>query len=500
MIPFLAKSSRGVESTGGLPLIPRSLRLRFSHVTAWTIAILFLPSLARIAVQAESPQRPNIVLILADDLGYGDVGFNGCADIPTPNIDSLARDGVRFANGYSSHPFCSPMRAGLMTAKYQHRFGYVNNVAFDPHNQLMGLPTDQPTVAKRLSQAGYRTGMVGKWHLGAAAPFHPLRRGFDFFYGFLGGGHDYFQVDTTVQLHENYKAALDDNGKPAAFDGYLTEVLTDKALGFLQSADERPYFLYVAYNAPHGPLQAPEEEIAKFDSIKNRKRRIYAAMVSVMDQQIGRLLAALRDRGETENTLVMFLSDNGGPEHANASDNGPLRGQKGDVYEGGIHVPFVMCMPGTLPAGTVFSSPVLSIDLAQTALDLAGAPSESSTDGVNLMPFVLDSESAPPHDALFWRTAGDRKLAVRRGDHKLVMLDGDHELYDLTGDLEESRDLSGSDPQTVQRLQRSFESWNRRNQPAFFPGYRDYHQRLKEFHQQLREEARETDSRYELAE
>ncbi len=229
-----------------------------------SVRLIIVVCLSIFAAVVTGNDRPNIVLILADDLGYGDVGFNGCVDIPTPNIDSLAADGVRFANGYSSHPFCSPMRAGLMAGRYQHRFGYVTNVAFDPHNQLMGLPTSERTIAKRLQDAGYRTGMVGKWHLGAASPFHPLRRGFDFFYGFLGGGHDYFVVDTTAQLAENYKAPLDDNGKPAAFEGYLTNVLTDQAIRFISQSDDQPYFLYVAYNAPHGPLEAPKRRSPSF--------------------------------------------------------------------------------------------------------------------------------------------------------------------------------------------------------------------------------------------
>lgn len=437
--------------------------------------------------------RPNVVLILADDLGYGDVGFNGCLDIPTPNIDALAANGVRFANGYSSHPFCSPMRAGLMAGRYQHRFGYVNNVAFDPHNRVMGLPVTERTIASRMKEAGYRTGMVGKWHLGAASAFHPLKRGFDFFYGFLGGGHDYFIVDTTVQLSENYKAALDDNGKPTAFDGYLTEALTDHAIRFIDQESDPPYFLYVAYNAPHGPLQAPEDEIAKFSSIGDKKRRIYAAMVSVMDTQIGRLLSTIDERGETEKTLVVFLSDNGGPEHANASDNGPLRGQKGDVHEGGIHVPFVMSLPGTLPAGAVYDPAVISLDVPQTALALADASPIPGSDGVDLMPLLLKEEASSPHEALFWRTGRDQKRAVRRDHEKLVLLEGEVALYDLAADLAETKDLATTRPESVAEIRALYEAWNADNQPAIFPGYRDYHERLKKFHQDLRDDAQATD-------
>jgi arylsulfatase A-like enzyme len=261
----------------------------------------------------------------------------------------------------------------------------------------------------------------------------------------------------------------------------------------MKGSDGRPYFLYVAYNAPHGPLQAPEEKIAEFSSIKETKRRTYAAMVSAMDDQIGRLLKTLDDRGERDNTLVVFLSDNGGPEHANASDNGPLRGQKGDIYEGGVHVPFVMRMPGTLPAGTVYAQPVISIDISQTALALAGAPPDENPDGVNLFPFVLGKQSGPPHEALFWRTGRDSKQAVRRGNDKLVVLNGETSLFDLGADLEDSIDIAASNPKIVAETSKLFELWNAKNKPAIFPGYRDYHVLLKEFHQQVHDDAQAND-------
>lgn len=462
----------------------------------WFASLLGWSLLTVSGLLSYGAERPNVILILADDLGYGDVGFNGCRDIPTPNLDQLASDGVRFANGYSSHPFCSPMRAGLMSGRYQHRFGYVNNVAFDPHNQLMGLPTTERTVASRLRDAGYRTGMVGKWHLGAASPFHPMNRGFDFFYGFLGGGHDYFKVDTRIQLSENYKAALDDNGKPVAFDGYLTTVLTDQAIRFMEASDktDQPYFLYVAYNAPHGPLQAPPEEIEKFASIEDPKRRTYAAMVSVMDTEIGRILDVVDRRQESAETLVVFLSDNGGPEHANASDNGPLRGQKGDVYEGGIHVPFLMRWKKTLPAGAVFQHPVISLDIAATALSLAAADPVPGDDGVNLIPFVVERKNAPPHDALFWRTGKDQKRAVRSGDQKWMVVNGKASFFDLKSDLGESDDLISNHSSAASKMLSLFDSWNEGNKPATFPSYRDYHNQLKEFHRSTRETAQARDT------
>ncbi|MEM9585826.1 MAG: sulfatase-like hydrolase/transferase [Planctomycetota bacterium] len=459
----------------------------------------FLPALAigcLIASSASAVDRPNVMLILADDLGYGDIGVHGCTDIPTPNIDSLAADGVRFTNGYSSHPFCSPMRAGLMACRYQHRFGYVTNVAFDPHNQQMGLPTSETTIAKRLTSAGYRTGMVGKWHLGAHANFHPMKRGFEFFYGFLGGGHDYFRVDTTVALNENYRAALDDNGKPTSFDGYLTDALTDKALEFLsQQTDGQPYFLYVAYNAPHGPLQAPKRKLDQFKSIPNNKRRTYAAMVSAMDDQIGRLLNEIDRRGERESTLVFFLSDNGGPEHANASDNGQLRGQKGDVWEGGIRVPFLMRMPGTIPAGAIYEKPVISLDVSRTALHVAGinVSPDDPVEGVNLIPHVNGAKTDAPHDALFWRMQFDAQWAVRSGSRKLVRRPEGLSLYDLNADVSESMDLARQQATTVSQLRTKFDGWTRTNQPARFPGYRDYHKTLKQIHRDIQTAAQNDD-------
>ncbi len=436
---------------------------------------------------ADSP--PNVVLILADDLGFGDVSMHGCADIPTPNIDAIASAGVRFTNGYSSHPFCSPMRAGLMAGRYQHRFGYTNNVAYDPHNDQMGLPESERTIATRLQAVGYKTGMVGKWHLGAANNFHPLQRGFDFFYGFLGGGHDYFTVDTTAKLHENYKAALDDNGQPVGLDGYLTEVLTDQAIRFIDTVDpSKPYFAYVAYNAPHAPMQAPEEKIAEFVSIKNKKRRTYAAMVSSMDDQIGRLLSTIEKRGQTENTMVFFLSDNGGPEHANASDNGPLRGEKGDVYEGGIHVPFAMKYPAKLDAGIVCDVPVISLDIATTTIAEAAAD-DKTLEGDNLIEVARGQSQTADSRSLFWHNTDARAVAVRRGPHKWVRASGETGFFNLADDLGETENLIQTSTQVAQELKSDLTAWQSQNKPSFFPSYRKYHDLLDAFHNEVRETA-----------
>jgi arylsulfatase A-like enzyme len=282
------------------------------------------------------------------------------------------------------------------------------------------------------------------------------------------GGHDYFVVDTTAQLRENDKAALDRNGKPVSFDGYLTEVLTDQSLQFIDQRKDQPYFLYVAYNAPHGPLQAPQKRIERFCDIEDVKRRTYAAMVSGMDDQIGRILKLIEQRGEREKTLVMFLSDNGGPERANVSDKGVLRGQKGDVFEGGIHVPFLMSYPGTIPAASVYESPVISIDLPQTMLALADTRPILNTAGVDLMPFVEGSSVESPHETLFSRMAKDGKVAIRQGVDKLAIAGEVTYLFDLSTDLSETSNIAFSNPETVKDLGRQWRAWNQANQPGVF--------------------------------
>lgn len=444
---------------------------------------------AGLLAPAFAADRPNLVFILADDLGYADVGFQGCQDIPTPHIDSLAASGVRFPSGYAAHPFCSPMRASFMTGRYQHRFGYENNIAFDPHNNRMGLPLSEKTIPQRLQAAGYSTGMVGKWHLGAAHQYHPNRRGFDFFHGFLGGGHDYFEVSLHRPMGEGYQIPIDHNGKPRDLAGYLTEDLTRAAVEFIGSRGGEPFFLYAAYNAPHTPMQAPKERLERFAGIQNPKRRAYAAMVSILDDGVGEIIAALDAGGARDNTLVCFLSDNGGPTTANASSNRPLRGDKGSVFEGGIRVPFIVSWPARLPRGMVYSHPVISHDLSVTALALAGIAGAGTQglDGVNLVPHLLNRSLKPPHEALFWRMNGGTAWAARSGDWKLLQSGANAapQLYNLAADISETRDLAAEQPDQVAHLRALFDGWNGGNQPPFFPGYREYHQAKDEFYREL---------------
>ncbi len=453
--------------------------------------LLALVLLALVGAAADAaPERPNIVLIVADDLGYADVGFQGAEDIATPHLDALAAGGVRCTDGYSSHPFCSPMRAGFLTGRYQQRFGYVSNVPYAPQNDFIGLAKRETTVAQRLQGRGYVTAAIGKWHLGASHSYHPLRRGFDHHYGFLGGGHDYFEVDLSKPVHEGYKDALQRDGQPEGLDGYLTDRLSDAAVEFIdaRAGGERPFFLYLAYNAPHTPLQAPDEWLAKCAHIDDPKRRTYAAMVAAMDAGIGRVLGQLEESGVRERTLVAFLSDNGGPEKSNASDNGPLRGQKGDVFEGGVRVPLVVSMPAVLKAGETYREPVNSIDISCTALALAGVPIEGRPefDGVNLIPFFKGERAGPPHRELFWRKGDGEGWAVRSGKWKLLQMKGfDPALFDLSGDVGEAENIAKAHPDVVSELLAAYSAWDADNMEMQFPSYREYHEELGEVYREM---------------
>jgi arylsulfatase A-like enzyme len=422
--------------------------------------------LAPLAPAAETG-KPNIIVIIADDLGYADVGFNGCQDIPTPNIDRLTREGVRCTSGYVTHPFCSPSRAGLLTGRYQQRFGHENNPAFLPSDEQVGLPTDQVTLADVLGSAGYVSSMVGKWHQGAAEPFHPLNRGFTHMYGFLGGGHQYFPerltiAEPTEHRHQYITKLLRDRERVDEKE-YLTDAFSRVAVAFIDRHHDQPFFLYLSYNAPHTPLQATEKYLKRFEQISNEKRRVYAAMVSAVDDGVGRVLDALHRRQLDEKTLVVFLSDNGGPYKVNGSRNTPLREGKGTVYEGGIRVPFAVRWTGQLPAGTDYDHPVSALDIFATAATVAGAkvPEPHKLDGVDILPHLRGDVKTPPHDVLFWRRGGGDSYAVRRGDMKLTeQRRGKLELYDLAGDIGEQNDLAGEKVNLLKELDSMKQTWN----------------------------------------
>ena len=418
-----------------------------------------------------APEKPNILLIVSDDHGYADVGFHGCKDIPTPNLDRLASEGLRCTQGYASHPYCSPTRAGLMTGRYQQRFGHENNPFYDPADHREGLPVSEKLLPAFLKEAGYVTGWIGKWHLGAAPEFRPLKRGFTETFGFIGGGHRYqnWNVDNAVE----YNVPIERNGEPVEVTKHLTEAFGDEASAFIRRHTNDPWFLYLAFNAPHTPHEPTAERLEKFSSIPDKKRRSYAAQVSLMDDAIGTALAALRETSQDKRTLVFFFSDNGGPigANGNGSINAPLRGGKGTVYEGGVRVPYVVSWPGRIPAGKTYDKAVSSLDVFATTLATAGVPmpTERKHDSVNLLPFLTGENTAAPHDRLFWRSGS--QLAVIEGTGKLVRIKQQPaELYQLDKDIAEATDLAAEQAAEAARLDGILKEWNKELVPPAFPG------------------------------
>jgi len=410
-------------------------------------------------------ERPNILIIVGDDMGYADVGFHGCKDIPTPHLDALAASGVRFTNGYVTGPYCSPTRAALLTGRHQSRFGH----EFNPSGKN-GLPLTETTLPERLRAAGYATGMVGKWHLGSLPEQVPTRRGFDEFFGFLAGAHSYFDAAGFLRGTEPVKEM-----------DYATDAFGREAAAYVERHKGKPWMLYLAFNAVHTPMDATSERLTKFAGIKDKTRRTYAAMMSAMDDNIGRVIQALKDSGQYENTLVTFISDNGGPTMngvtVNGSSNGPLRGSKRTTLEGGIRVPFVVSWPARLKPA-VYQPMVSQLDLHATALAAAGVPAKPAwkLEGVDLLPYLAGENQASPHDALYWRFG--EQMAVRIGDWKLVRYDttadlpagkgkkapvSSVKLYDLANDPHEDKDLSAERPEKVKELQARWDEWNQAN-------------------------------------
>ena len=445
----------------------------FSHLVrgllfawAWTAA-------------AAADQRPNIVILFADDLGYGELGCQGNAQIPTPHIDSIAAAGIRFTDGYVTEPVCSPSRAGLLTGRYQHRFGYTYNVMpHVPGGSEHGLSQDEVTLGDHLNQAGYATGIVGKWHLGARKDFNPIHRGFDFFFGFAHEGHYFvpppYRGVTTMLRKKPLPPGTVVQQEPGPFiqsDGilyhemlgneplydlhnpllrgekevqesaYLTDAFTREALGFIDRNHQQPFFLYLSYNAVHSPLQGADAYMEKFAHIDDIQRRIFAAMLSNLDDSVGQVLEKLREHQLEENTLIFFLSDNGGPTKELTSSNLPLSGGKGSLEEGGIRVPFMVQWKSRLPSGHVESRPAISLDIFATAAAVSQRESKAPLDGVNLMPFLLGKEGAI-HDRLFWRRQG--RAALRSGDWKALRRsrNAPWTLYNVRADLAERNNLA----------------------------------------------------------
>lgn len=438
--------------------------MRILHVV---LAMIWGLALTMPGPAADSREVPNILVILADDLGYADVGFNGCKDIPTPNLDRLAARGVRCTSGYVTHSFCSPTRAALLTGRYQQRFGHENNPAWLPDDPKVGLPISQTTLPQVLKSVGYVTGCVGKWHLGAHPSLHPNRRGFDEYFGFIGGGHVYVPG---AKGNVEYTIPLERNGQKLELNEYLTDTLGKEASAFISQHKAKPWFLYLAFNTPHTPLQTKDEYLARVKHIDDETRRNYAAMVVALDEAIGGVLKTLRDHGLEQNTLVWFFSDNGGPTGRTKANNAPLRGAKGQLFEGGVRVPFIVSWPARLPKGKDYPRPALSLDVFATAVALTGAevPTEHKPEGVNLIPFLSGKNKGSPHERLFWRQS-DGSWAVRVGDWKLVSDRGaPPQLFNLRDDIGEKQDLAASKAEVVARLKSAFDDWNQHNIAPLF--------------------------------
>ncbi|MFM8579423.1 MAG: sulfatase [Planctomycetaceae bacterium] len=401
---------------------------------------------------------PNVIIFYADDLGWGELGCQGNPQIPTPHIDSLAANGVRCTQGYVAATYCSPSRAGLLSGRYPTRFGHETNG--DPNTSGF---IEETTLADRLKSLGYATSCVGKWHLGDLAERRPMARGFDEFFGTLANT-PFFHPTKFIDSRKSPEVAevADD-----AF--YTTDAYAERATEWIESRASKPWFLYLPFNAQHAPLQATQKYLDRFKEIPGDKRRLFAAMLSAMDDAVGRVLSTVRKIGQEDNTLIFFIADNGGPTQGTTSQNGPLRGFKMTTFEGGIRVPFLVQWKGTIDGGRTYDLPVMNLDVVPTVMAAAGKPLTpgDAVDGVDLVPFFTGRASGRPHDAMFWRFI--KQWAVRSGDWKLVVSNGGSgraELYDLSQDVGEQNDLAARQPERVAELAKLYEAWSRQQAPA----------------------------------
>lgn len=404
----------------------------------------------------KNTSQPNIVIILSDDQGNADAGYQrNPSTVSTPSIDKLAADGVVFTDGYASAYVCAPTRAGLLTGRYQQRFGF-----YRASDSREGMPKNEITLADVLKKEGYVTGAFGKWHLGLSEQFYPTSRGFDEFYGFLGhGAHDYFDLSCNDKP-DDFHQCIYRNDKKIEDTGYLTDNLGREACAFIQknAKANKPFFCYLPFNAVHWPLQAPEADISMFNT-GDKNRDIYLAMLHRMDVAIGKVIQTLKDQDIYENTIIIFLSDNGGAKKVEAN-NLPLRDYKQSVYEGGLRVPFVVSWPDKFEPA-VCNEPVISIDIMPTILAAIGAelPVDRVYDGKNILPAITGELLKPIHDELYF-DGNDGHWAVREGAWKLVCTkQGQLELYNLVEDVSEQNNLSAQQENKVEKLKAKYEKW-----------------------------------------
>ena len=424
----------------------------------WMSATMSL-SLAGGGLSAQTPP-PNVVLILLDDLGYADLGCQGSPDIRTPHIDALAKSGVRFTSGYVPVAVCGPSRASLLSGRYSAAFGLQGNGEAET-----GIPLECTTLAEYLKRGGYATQAVGKWHLGYTSDQAPMVRGFDEFLGQLSGGGHFFPFSPGGHKWntERGRTPIQRNDQELGVgdyppETYITDLCTEEATRFI-TANSKPFFIYLAYNAPHGPIMAPDQYKLRNTHIEDGPRRVFAGMMTAVDDGVGKIVDTLRKENLLNNTIVVLLSDNGGPTKVNTSLNTPFRGQKGDVFEGGVRVPFIVSWPGTISSGKVYDEPVSSLDLLPTFLAAAGLAAEAPLDGQNILPWLTgQGPYGAQRDLYFWR-AGRR--AIRAGELKLTnaQLGPKSELFNIVENFQEDPDRQLQMPERQAELMRKVEQW-----------------------------------------
>ncbi len=401
----------------------------------------------------DAADKPNLVIFYADDLGWGETGAFGNKDIPTPHIDSLAKNGVKFTQGYVAATYCSPSRAGLMTGRYPTRFGHeFNSVA-----NKTGLHLKETTLADRLKTLGYATAAVGKWHLGGGPEYRPTKRGFDEFFGTLANTPFFHPTNFVDSRISDDVRKIDDDSF------YTTDAYADRSVDWIEKNKSKPMFLYLPFNAQHAPLQAPKKYLDRFPNITDEKRKTFAAMMSAMDDAIGRVMSKVREIGLEESTLYFFIGDNGGPTQSTTSANGGLRGFKMTTFEGGPRVPFLAQWKGKLAAGKTYEFPVFNLDVLPTIVAAAGGKVDPAwkLDGVDLMPYLTGANKARPHETLYWRYGP--QWGIRHGDMKLVVSkggSGEPELYNLATDFAESKNLASVQPEKAKELQSLWDKWS----------------------------------------
>ncbi|MDF7825390.1 sulfatase-like hydrolase/transferase [Pontiellaceae bacterium B12227] len=426
------------------------------------------------STHVQALEKPNIVLLFADDAGYGDFGFHGSHHMKTPHLDKLAKDGMILTQFYVTGSTCGPSRAGLLSGMYQQRFGFEEiNVPgiMSPHSGLlgdeMGLPTHLKTMGNYLQELGYKTAVFGKWHMGVADRYHPLKRGFDEFYGFRGGARSFFAYkDLKSTRHENW---IERNFKGyAEHEGYLTDALANETCDFMQRHKDQPFFAYVSFNAVHTPMQPDPKDASEFPQLEGTRRKV-AQMTLSMDRACGQIIDQLKELGLYENTLIVFTNDNGGPMDKNGSSNYPFAGVKGTQLEGGIRVPGVLTWPAQVPAGIQYDYPAITLDLLPTFVKAGGGdPTKiEETDGVDLLPYLKGDNKERPHQALHWKM--ETRGAIRNGDWKLLRFpDRPARLHNLADDPGEQVDLAAKHPELVKELFKKQFAWEMELQRPLF--------------------------------